>query len=311
MNDYFYGWYYRCQGREGTVAVIPAVHLSSGKGSCSVQVITPKESLYREFPLSQFRINRTKGMIQIGDNLFSRKGIRLRLEAFQSEDVSRGPGTSARRGRTDRNKVSVRGTLRFGEFAVPKYDIMGPFVCIPGMECRHAVYSMKHTVKGWLSLDQEKIVFQRGLGYMEGDSGTSFPDKYIWTQHFIPGGSIMIAAASIPLAGMHFTGCVGFLYGNKKEYRFATYLGASVKRMGENELLIRQGRYRLFLTVQQPGKVQYPAKVHQGYDHHQDQTQDHSHELTVLKRSICTSHKEYADSTQYNQRNYKSEVIVT
>ena len=28
----------------------------------------------------------------------------------------------------------------------------------------HAVYSMKHTVKGWLSLDQEKIVFQRGLG---------------------------------------------------------------------------------------------------------------------------------------------------
>lgn len=126
MNDYFYGWYYRCQGREGTVAVIPAVHLSSGKGSCSVQVITPKESLYREFPLSQFRINRTKGIIQIGDNLFSRKGIRLRLEAFRSEDVSRGPGTSARRGRTDRNKVSVRGTLRFGEFAVPKYDIMGP-----------------------------------------------------------------------------------------------------------------------------------------------------------------------------------------
>ena len=255
MNDYFYGWYYRCQGREGTVAVIPAVHLSSGKGSCSVQVITPKESLYREFPLSQFRINRTKGIIQIGDNLFSRKGIRLRLEAFRSEDVSRGPGTSARRGRTDRNKVSVRGTLRFGEFAVPKYDIMGPFVCIPGMECRHAVYSMKHTVKGWLSLDQEKIVFQRGLGYMEGDSGTSFPDKYIWTQHFIPGGSIMIAAASIPLAGMHFTGCVGFLYGNKKEYRFATYLGASVKRMGENELLIRQGRYRLHVKFQKSGKM--------------------------------------------------------
>ena len=45
---------------------------------------------------------------------------------------------------------------------------------------------------------------------MEGDSGTSFPDKYIWTQHFIPGGSIMIAAASIPLAGMHFTGAWDF-----------------------------------------------------------------------------------------------------
>ena len=66
-----YDKYHRCQGREGTVAIIPAVHLSSGNGSCSVQVITPKESLYREFPLSQFWINRTKGIMQIGDNLFS------------------------------------------------------------------------------------------------------------------------------------------------------------------------------------------------------------------------------------------------
>lgn len=253
MDNYFYGWYFRCQGQEETVAVIPAVHLWSGKGSCSVQVITQKESLYREFPLSQFRINRAKGIMQIGDNLFSRKGIRMSMEAFRFEDISREPGTSAGRERTDRNKVSVRGDLRFGEFAAPRYDIMGPFIFIPGMQCRHSVYSMKHTVKGWLSLDQEKIVFQKGLGYMEGDRGTSFPDKYIWTQHFIPGGSIMIAAASIPLAGMHFTGCVGFLYRNKKEYRFATYLGASVKRMGENELLIRQGRYRLHVKFQKSG----------------------------------------------------------
>ena len=102
------------------MAVIPAVHLSAGKGSCSVQVITPKESLYREFPLSQFRINRTKGIMQIGDNLFSRKGIRMSMEAFRFEDGSRGPGTSAGRERTDRNKVSVRGDLRFNNLAAPK-----------------------------------------------------------------------------------------------------------------------------------------------------------------------------------------------
>jgi len=107
MDNYFYGWYFRCQGQEGTVAIIPAVHLSSGKGSCSVQVITQKESLYREFPLSQFRINRTKGIIQIGDNLFSRKGIRLKLEAFRAEDVSRGSSTSAGSGRTDR-RIEVK-----------------------------------------------------------------------------------------------------------------------------------------------------------------------------------------------------------
>ena len=63
----------------------------------------------------------------------------------------------------------------------------------------------------------------------------------------------MIATASIPLSGMHFTGFAGFLYRNKNEYRFATYLGASVKRMGENELLICQGRYRLHVKFQKPG----------------------------------------------------------
>lgn len=31
MTDYFYGWYFRCQGRDGSIAVIPAVHLSAEK----------------------------------------------------------------------------------------------------------------------------------------------------------------------------------------------------------------------------------------------------------------------------------------
>ncbi|HIY18169.1 MAG TPA: hypothetical protein IAA44_02060, partial [Candidatus Blautia avistercoris] len=74
MNDYFYGWYFRCQGKEGCAAVIPAVHLSSEKRSCSIQVITEKGSFYREFPVSRFRLNRKKGVMQIGENLFSSKG---------------------------------------------------------------------------------------------------------------------------------------------------------------------------------------------------------------------------------------------
>ena len=110
---------------------------------------------------------------------------------------------------------------------------MGPFAYIPGMECRHAVYSMKHTVNGELRVNDQIFRFENDMGYMEGDSGTSFPDRYIWTQHFIPEGSVMLAAASIPLAGIRFTGTVGFLFYRNREYRFATYLGASVRKMGE------------------------------------------------------------------------------
>ena len=249
MNDYFYGWYFRCQGQEGSAAVIPAVHLSDGKGSCSIQIINREGSLYREFPISQFRINRAKGIMQIGDSLFSRKGIRLRLEAYETE-TARGESST---GKSDENKVTVRGALVFGDFAEPKYDIMGPFACIPEMECRHAVYSMKHTVNGELRIGREKIHFQNGMGYMEGDRGTSFPEQYIWTQHFIPGGSIMLAAAAIPLARTSFTGTVGFLFRGNREYRFATYLGASVTKMGDRELQIRQGRYRLQVRFPENG----------------------------------------------------------
>lgn len=128
--------------------------------------------------------------------------------------------------------MEVRGDLHFGKFTEPKYDIMGPFIYIPGMECRHAVYSMRHAVNGTLALDDKKIIFQNGTGYMEGDSGTLFPDKYIWTQSFFPGGSFMIVGASIPLAGINFTGTAGFIFKENREYRFATYLGASVKKRG-------------------------------------------------------------------------------
>lgn len=40
MRDYFSGWYFKCQSDKQTVAVIPAVHKSKGKESCSIQLIT-------------------------------------------------------------------------------------------------------------------------------------------------------------------------------------------------------------------------------------------------------------------------------
>ena len=231
-RPFFYGWYFRCQSETDTIAVIPAVHISGEKSSSSIQILTERGVWNMEFPISEFKLSRKQMKMQIEKNCFSEKGIRLDIE---------------------RAGIKIKGRLDFGPFAKPAFDIMGPFCRIPGMECRHSVYSMEHSVNGTIQIQGKDIRFSDARGYMEGDSGTSFPDKYIWTQHFIPGGSIMIAAASIPLAGMHFTGCVGFLYGNKKEYRFATYLGASVKRMGENELLIRQGRYRLHVKFPKSG----------------------------------------------------------
>lgn len=224
MSDYFYGWYFRCQGGDGTLVVIPAVHRANGKWSCSVQVITEWGSWKKDYPIRQFRINRKKGIMQIGENVFSRREIRLKIAG---------------------NFWQIQGILRFGPFTVPGYDIMGPFRFVPGMECRHAVYSMEHCVNGELEVNGQRLKFCGGRGYMEGDSGRSFPEKYVWTQHFFDEGSIMLAAASIPLMRFCFTGTTGILLRRGKEYRFATYLGASVRRMSAGELRIRQGKYTL------------------------------------------------------------------
>ena len=249
MSEYFYGWYFRCQRESGSLAVIPAVHLSPERRSCSVQIITREGGLYREFPISMFRINRKKGIMQIGENFFSRKGIRLRLEARRSAECGQETGG----GDSGEKDVAVEGVLRFGKFSELGYDIMGSFARIPWMQCRHMVYSMGHSVNGEIKTGDERFCFKNGKGYMEGDSGTSFPDRYIWIQHFLPKGSLMFAAASIPLAGIHFTGTIGYLFTGSRMYRFATYLGAVVEKLEDGELAIRQGPYHVQIRFPNSG----------------------------------------------------------
>ena len=207
------------------MAIIPAIHLSEKKQTCSIQVITEKGTWNQEYPAREFHIDRKRLYMRIGENLFSKKGIRLKMRT---------------------GEVTIEGILRFGAFTRPTYDIMGPFRFVPRMECRHAVYSMIHSVDGRLNMGDASISFHKDLGYMEGDSGTSFPVQYVWTQHFLPKekGAFMLAAAKIPLGPLQFTGTIGILRSGKKEYRFATYLGATVEKMGR-KLVIRQGKYRL------------------------------------------------------------------
>lgn len=245
-KNYFYGWYFRCQSEEGTAAVIPAIHLSEGRRTCSIQVITEKGAWNQEYPAEQFRISAKGLLMHIGENVFSEKGIRLNMQA---------------------GETAIRGRLRFGSFTRPVHDIMGPFQYLPRMECRHAVYSMCHEVNGQLSIGSHQLGFRRGLGYMEGDSGTSFPQRYVWTQHFLEAdsfqgdnlpesplkgkGSLMLAAAKIPLGPCRFMGTIGLVRLGEMEYRFATYLGAVIEEMSQ-ELVIRQGRYRLTAKCLEP-----------------------------------------------------------
>lgn len=223
MNNGFCGWYFRCQGGGHTLAMIPAVHTADGVRTGSVQLITETDSWSVPFAADECCVRSDAPCAVLGENLFSPHGVWLNLH-------------------TDR--LWARGQLFFGPLSPLRYDIMGPFCAVPGMECRHSVCSMRHRVDGWLEINGKRLSFCGGVGYIEGDRGISFPSRYAWTQCWVPGGSVMLSVAQVPLCGLRFTGTVGIVQRNGREYRFATYLGARAQAKG-GRLSVRQGEYCL------------------------------------------------------------------
>ena len=141
--------------------------------------------------------------------------------------------------------LNIDAKLDFGPLTPLKYDIMGPFALGPFMECRHSVISMKHSVFGTVYLNGQRYDFYDDAGYWEGDRGRSFPEEYVWTQCSFSGGSLMLSAADIPLAGFHFTGIIGYVLWKGHEYRLATYLGAKALQLQDGSIRIVQGDLEL------------------------------------------------------------------
>lgn len=239
MLSYFYGWYLKCQSASQTLAVIPAVHQTGKKRTCSIQIITDSTVRTVTFPSDAFR--QRGRTILIGESLFCEKGIRLAIRTPE---------------------LSAAGKLTFGPLSPLKYDIMGPFTLVPFMECRHSVQSMRHSVRGTLHIDGQSYSFENGLGYWEGDRGRSFPKNYAWTQCCFSKGALMLAVADIPIAGIHFTGIIGCVLWQRQEYRIATYLGARAVQIQHRTLRILQGDMDLAASLlDEPGHpLQAPAK---------------------------------------------------
>lgn len=241
MRDYFCGWYLKCQNEKQTIAVIPAYHITNGKKTCSLQVITDDRSWNVTFPYSEFRMEDSG--VEIGRNHFGRDGITLDLHTPE---------------------ISAAGTLSFGLFAPIRYDIMGPFKYVPFMECRHSVFSMKHTVNGTLEVNGCVYEFENGVGYIEGDRGYSFPKEYVWTQCCFREGSVMLSVADIPFCGIHFAGVISAIHYQGKEYRIGTYLGARAVFIREGEVVVKQGNKKL--TVKRLEKKGHPLAAPVGGD---------------------------------------------
>ena len=236
MRSYFCGWYFRCQSSHQTLAIIPSVHKTRYSKFCAIQLITDTESFQVEFPFSAFQ--KYGDQITIEENRFGKEVIHLDIKM---------------------PNLRANGTLRFGPFTPIRYDIMGPFRFVPFMQCRHSVYSMRHRVDGEITINGTSYLFRNAIGYIEGDRGYSFPKEYVWTQYSFPNGALMLSIADIPIGTLRFTGVIGIVYLNGKEYRLATYLGAKAVKIMPDEIIIRQGEY--VLTAKPQDISGYPLQA--------------------------------------------------
>lgn len=221
-SQYFKGWYFKCCADDKTIAFIPAYHSNGSKASASLQIITD-DAAY-SLPFNSLKYTANPLNINIGSCTFGEKGIELNI---------------------DTDSIKLEGSLVFVSLSPLAYDIMGPFALVPFMQCRHSVYSMTHKINGQITLNGETYDFHDGIGYTEGDRGSSFPDRYIWTQSSFKDGALMLSVADIPLFGFSFTGIIGAVMYGEKEYRIATYLGAKTKHIENGKATVKQGRYEL------------------------------------------------------------------
>ena len=226
MKRYFEGWYYKHQANGRSLALIPG-RADSG---AFVQVVTDEKAYHITYPLSDYH---RSDVLRVGGNTFSKAGVVLDI---------RHP------------ELTLTGEILYKNLRPIRGDIMGPFRFFP-MECRHGIVSMRHELSGLVTLDGEPLSFTGGVGYLESDSGCSFPERYMWVQSsdFKQDCSIMVSIARIPFCGLRFWGCICVVWLAGREYRLATYSGVKILRCEPGFIELRQGNYHLEITVNPGG----------------------------------------------------------
>ena len=165
-----------------------------------------------------------------------------------------------------------------------EHGCMGWYGYVPTMECFHGILSMDHDLSGALTINDNKIDFDRGHGYIEKDWGKNFPKDWVWAQsnNFEDSKiSVSVSLATIPWRKYEFSGfIIGIQHGDQL-YRFTTYNFSKIAKIElknntlewnlkrgnlDLELKIRPGKRSGLLYA--PDKIDMIAKVEEFLDGH-------------------------------------------
>jgi len=212
---------------------------------------------YVSFPMAEFRADKQRFEVQIGENHFDEKHISLALNSTE---------------------VQLTGEVRMGSLnpwpvSLFSPGIMGWFAWVPRMECYHGVLSFTHGLQGTLTLNGKVMDFSGGKGYIEKDWGQAFPSAWVWFQsnHFAGASACITASvAVIPWGGRSFRGFIVGFWLEGRLHRFATYSGAHINRLqifdDHVDWVLRNQEHRLFLkaTRVEGGLLRGPTRQDMG-----------------------------------------------
>lgn len=232
-KSYFEGWYFKHTSKSLNISIIPSISINKNNDKvCYIQVITPFNTTLFTFSINMFSANKDKLYIKIDNNVFSKNGMTLDLA---------------------NDDFKIKAKIKYNNLINIKGDIMGPFKHVPFMECSHRVISMKHSIEGYIQINDEMFDLNKGIGYIESDYGHSFPIHYKWIQanDFPVDLSIFFSSAKIPYHLLTFNGLICSVIFNKQEYRFSTYNFSKIIKNDNNEVIIKKGKYVLYIKYQQ------------------------------------------------------------
>ncbi|MFA6856534.1 MAG: tocopherol cyclase family protein [Treponema sp.] len=260
-RKYFEGWYLKHVSKDKScvLSFIPGISLTPEDRCCFIQVIDgiSGKTWYIKYPLETFQWNSSVFSVSAGTSTFSLNECSINI---------------------DESDLKIAGNLNYSEMQfyprTPGHPgIMGWFSFIPGLECRHDVLSMNHTVSGTLQMNGKLLDFTEGSGYIEKDWGWNFPSSYIWMQcsNFDESGtSFMMAVARVPIvpfAGKGILGFLGFLQTRGKIRTFGTWNRWAVKNClfpgnGEGTVMLTDGHEQIDCCVKSSsaGMLKAPAK---------------------------------------------------
>lgn len=245
----FEGWYFREQGKELTIAFIPALHYDEeGRMTGSLQVVLPEKSWF-------FAYDHPTNM-NLPDSLFVVLGKNVFTEACIHLDIDE-PG------------LSIKGDIYFDRDYGTKFRVMGPLdlpivssLASRVLPCGHHIWAMEQELSGELEIracygeiglcngkgdlrNGKVFSFDGGKGYLEADYGETFPKSYFWSHcNWFEEKPLRITCAGVELPGDR-RGCFACIDQDGYRVKLATYRGAKVEAFSPEGFRIRQGKYVL------------------------------------------------------------------